>query len=60
MDRSLNALDQRFPRFQPRGEDGAVAGIVAPRRIRAVYQPALNEYNARVSVQLMIEHWDGI
>jgi len=32
----------------------------APRRIRAVYQPALNEYNGRVSVQLTIEHWDEI
>lgn len=30
----------------------------APRRIRAVYQPALNEYNGRTSVQLNIEHWE--
>ncbi len=30
----------------------------APRRIRAVYQPALNEYNGRTSVQLHIEHWE--
>jgi single-stranded-DNA-specific exonuclease len=31
----------------------------APRRIRAVYQPALNEYNGRTSVQLNIEHWEA-
>jgi single-stranded-DNA-specific exonuclease len=30
----------------------------APRRIRAVYQPTLNEYNRRTSVQLNIEHWE--
>jgi hypothetical protein len=30
----------------------------APRRIRAVYQPVLNEYNGRMSVQLNIEHWE--
>ncbi len=30
----------------------------APRRIRAVYQPALNEYNGRTSVQLNVEHWE--
>jgi len=30
----------------------------APRRIRAVYQPTLNEYNGRTSVQLNIEHWE--
>ena len=32
----------------------------APRRIRAVYQPALNEYNGRTSVQLNIEHWEEV
>jgi single-stranded-DNA-specific exonuclease len=31
----------------------------APRRIRAVYQPTLNEYNGRTSVQLNIEHWEA-
>ncbi len=30
----------------------------APRRIRAVYQPTLNEYNGRTSVQLNIEYWE--
>jgi len=30
----------------------------APRRIRAVYQPTLNEYNGRTSVQLNVEHWE--
>jgi len=30
----------------------------APPRIRAVYQPTLNEYNGRTSVQLNIEHWE--
>ena len=30
----------------------------APRRIRAVYHPMLNEYNGRTSVQLNIEHWE--
>ncbi|MGH8701709.1 MAG: DHHA1 domain-containing protein, partial [Burkholderiales bacterium] len=30
-----------------------------PRRIRAVYQPTLNEYNGRTSVQLNIEHWEA-
>ena len=29
----------------------------APQRIQAVYQPAINEYNGRTSVQLHIEHW---
>jgi single-stranded-DNA-specific exonuclease len=31
----------------------------APPRIRAVYQPTLNEYNGRTSVQLNIEHWEA-
>jgi single-stranded-DNA-specific exonuclease len=31
----------------------------APRRIRAVYQPTLNEYNGQISVQLNIEHWEA-
>ena len=30
----------------------------APPRIRAVYQPTLNEFNGRTSVQLNIEHWE--
>ena len=30
----------------------------APPRIRAVYQPALNEFNGRTTVQLNIEHWE--
>jgi len=30
----------------------------APARIRAVYQPALNEYSGRISVELAIEHWE--
>jgi single-stranded-DNA-specific exonuclease len=30
----------------------------APRRIRAVYHPMLNEYNGLTSVQLNIEHWE--
>jgi single-stranded-DNA-specific exonuclease len=30
----------------------------APRRIRAVYQPTLNEYNGTTTVQLNIEHWE--
>jgi len=29
----------------------------APHKIQAVYQPAINEYNGRTSVQLHIEHW---
>ncbi len=32
----------------------------APRRIRAVYQPTINTYNGRTSVQLHVEHWEGI
>lgn len=32
----------------------------APPRIRAVYQPTLNEYNGRTSVQLTIEHWEKV
>jgi single-stranded-DNA-specific exonuclease len=32
----------------------------APPRIRAVYQPAINEYNGVRSLQLNIEHWEGI
>jgi single-stranded-DNA-specific exonuclease len=32
----------------------------APRRLRAVYQPAINSYNGRTSVQLNVEHWEGI
>jgi single-stranded-DNA-specific exonuclease len=31
----------------------------APRRVRVVYQPALNEYNGQISVQLHIEHWEA-
>jgi single-stranded-DNA-specific exonuclease len=30
----------------------------APPRVRAVYQPVLNEFNGITSVQLHIEHWD--
>ena len=30
----------------------------APQRIRAVYQPTLNEFNGRTTVQLNIEHWE--
>jgi single-stranded-DNA-specific exonuclease len=30
----------------------------APPRIRAVYQPSINEWNGRISVQLLIEHWE--
>jgi single-stranded-DNA-specific exonuclease len=30
-----------------------------PRRIRAVYQPTLNEFNGRTTVQLNIEHWEA-
>ena len=33
---------------------------IAPRRIRAVYQPAINDYNGRSSVQLSIEHWEDL
>jgi single-stranded-DNA-specific exonuclease len=29
-----------------------------PRRIRAVYQPTLNDFNGRTTVQLNIEHWE--
>ncbi len=32
----------------------------APRRIRAVYQPAINEFNGRTSLQLNIEHWEDL
>ena len=31
----------------------------APHRIRAVYQPSINEWNGRTSVQLQIEHWEA-
>jgi single-stranded-DNA-specific exonuclease len=31
----------------------------APPRIRAVYQPTLNEFNGRTTVQLNIEHWEA-
>jgi single-stranded-DNA-specific exonuclease len=31
----------------------------APPRIRAVYQPMLNEFNGRTTVQLNIEHWEA-
>ena len=31
----------------------------APPRIRAVYQPSINEWNGRTSVQLQIEHWEA-
>ncbi len=30
----------------------------APQKIQAVYQPTINEYNGRTSVQLQIEHWE--
>jgi len=30
----------------------------APRRVRVVYQPVMNEYNGQRSVQLHIEHWE--
>src|SRR5688572_21562001 len=30
----------------------------APRRVRVVYQPVLNEYNGQSSVQLHVEHWE--
>jgi len=30
----------------------------APPRIRAVFQPSINEWNGRTSVQLQIEHWE--
>jgi single-stranded-DNA-specific exonuclease len=30
----------------------------APDRLRAVYQPTLNEYNGMTSVQLAIEYWE--
>jgi len=32
----------------------------APPRIRAVYQPSINEWNGRTSVQLQIEHWEPV
>jgi len=32
----------------------------APPRIRAVYQPTLNEFNGRTTVQLNIEHWEKV
>jgi single-stranded-DNA-specific exonuclease len=32
----------------------------APPRIRAVYQPSINEWNGRTSVQLQIEHWEAL
>jgi len=32
----------------------------APPRIRAVYQPSINEWNGRASVQLTIEHWEAV
>jgi single-stranded-DNA-specific exonuclease len=32
----------------------------APRKIRAVYHPMLNEYNGTTSVQLNIEHWEPV
>jgi single-stranded-DNA-specific exonuclease len=31
----------------------------APPRIRAVYQPTLNEFNGRTTVQLNVEHWEA-
>ena len=30
----------------------------APPRMRVVYQPTINEYNGRVSVQFQIDHWE--
>jgi single-stranded-DNA-specific exonuclease len=30
----------------------------APRRVRVVYQPVLNDYNGQSSVQLHVEHWE--
>ena len=32
----------------------------APPRIRAVYQPSINEWNGRISVQLQVEHWEAL
>jgi single-stranded-DNA-specific exonuclease len=32
----------------------------APDRIRAVYQPALNEFDGMRSLQLTIEHWEAV
>ena len=32
----------------------------APPRIRAVYQPSINEWNGRISVQLQVEHWEPL
>ncbi len=31
----------------------------APRRVRVIYQPVLNDYNGQTSVQLHIEHWEA-
>src|SRR5262249_42896807 len=31
-----------------------------PPRIRAVYQPAVNDYNGYTSLQLNIEHWQDL
>ena len=32
----------------------------APERMRAVYHPALNEFNGTRSLQLTIEHWEAV
>jgi single-stranded-DNA-specific exonuclease len=32
----------------------------APRRVRAVYQPAINDYNGMTSLQLNIEYWEAV
>lgn len=32
----------------------------APGRVRAVYQPALNDYNGMASLQLNIEYWEAV
>jgi single-stranded-DNA-specific exonuclease len=32
----------------------------APRRIRAVYTPGINEYNGRTTVQFNIEQWEAV
>jgi len=42
--------------------DGIRFGHVdaAPSRIRAVYQPSINEWNGRTSVQFQIDHWEDV
>ena len=31
-----------------------------PERIRAAYKLALNEYNGKTTLQLIIEHWEAV